>query len=89
MRPDLNDPEQRAAYQAELRGVARGWRSIGVAFLITGLAGLLFHWNQDVPILQSHLGQVSICLVVVGIVLCVAGIVARTSYHRKRMSQGS
>jgi undecaprenyl pyrophosphate phosphatase UppP len=70
-------------------GTARGWRSGGFALIVTGVAGLLFHLNEDVPILQSHLGQIAIGLIVLGIALCVAGIVTRTAYHRRRMSEGA
>jgi hypothetical protein len=58
-------------------GSANGWRWAGFALVICGLAGLLFHLNEEVPVLQSHLGQVSIGLIVLGLVLIVAGAFVR------------
>ena len=55
-------------------GPARGWGTIGFALLVTGAAGLLFHLNTGVGILRSHLGQISLGLIAVGMVLLVVGI---------------
>ena len=58
-------------------GNANGWRWAGVALVICGLAGLLFHMNEEVPVLESHLGQISIALIVLGLVMVVAGAFVR------------
>ena len=71
MPSDPSEPKPQAAPA----GVARGWRSIGFALIVTGVAGLLFHLASGVTILRSHLGQISLGLIVVGLVLLIAGIV--------------
>ena len=56
---------------------SHGWRSGGFALVVCGTAGLLFHLNEGVSILDSHLGQIAIGLIVAGLVLIVAGTVIR------------
>lgn len=68
-------------------GSANGWRWTGFALVICGLAGLLFHMNEEVPVLQSDLGRISIGLIVVGILLCLVSIVTRTASHRRRTNE--
>jgi hypothetical protein len=58
-------------------GSANGWRWAGFALVVCGLAGLLFHMNEDVPVLESHLGQISIGLIVLGLLMVVAGAFVR------------
>ena len=41
MRPDLDDPEARAAYHRELLGVGRGMRRVGFAASLLALALLM------------------------------------------------
>jgi hypothetical protein len=71
MPPDPSEPKPQAAPA----GVARGWRSIGFALIVTGVAGLLFHLASGVGILRSHLGLISLGLVGLGLVLLILGIV--------------
>jgi len=41
-RPNLADPQERAAYRRELRGIHRVWQLLGLALLGGGLALALF-----------------------------------------------
>ena len=77
-RPDLSDPEQRAASRRELRGVARPVRLAAVAFLVVSLLLLLLVPAQP---------TVAYAALVVGAALSVIGIVQRTRYHRDRMAE--
>lgn len=79
--PDLKDAVERAAYQRELHGVARGVRVTGLWLAALGLVLLVvrrFHWF-DVPL------WVVIGVVGTGAMLMITGIAARTRYHALRM----
>ena len=84
MQPDPSDPKQGSARQGEMPRVTHGWRSGGFALIVTGIAGLLFHWAQEVPIVTSDLGQISIGLILLGTMLILVGIVQRASHQRGR-----
>jgi hypothetical protein len=86
MKPDLESAEGRAAYKAELRTVAWGLRWWGFTLLALGAAGLAFHKVQGVPVLNTSEGIASIAALVAGAALMIAGIAARTRYHKKRMA---
>ena len=58
-------------------GNANGWRRAGFALVICGIAGLLFHMNEEVAVLESHLGQIAIGLIVLGLAMVVAGLFVR------------
>lgn len=79
--PNLKDPAERAAYQRELHGVARGVRLSGLWLAAAG-AGLLvarrFHWFEaPLWLVFSVLG--------LGVMLTITGIAARARYHGLRM----
>ena len=78
-KPDLRDPAQRNAYRAELRRVYRGWRWLGLALVVAGLAAML--WRGE------GFDRLSLGLVAAGWAILVAVIVLRTRYHRRRMSE--
>lgn len=86
MRPDLASDAGRAAYRAEMRTVAWGMRCWGFAFVVLGVAGLLFHRTHRVPILTSDEGLASLAALAAGLGLLVAAIVRRSRYHRRRMA---
>ena len=80
-RPDLSDPEQRQAYRAELRRVYRGWRWLGLAIVVAGVAAIFIGGEGfNVP---------ALILLGVGWAILFAVIVMRTRYHRRRMTEGS
>lgn len=80
MPPDLNDPAARAAYRAELRGVAWPvrWLGVGIALLGVG-AALARHWLPHIPV------AIPVFLIAVAALHMAAGFVIRTRYHRLRM----
>ena len=77
-RPDLRDPEQRAAYRRELSTVARPVRLAAVAFLVVSLFLLMLVPAQP---------TVAYAALAVGALLSVIGIVQRSRYHRDRMAE--
>lgn len=76
--PDLNDPEQRAAYRRELRGVARGWLYATMAFWAASLA----FWPWQAGTSGRTYGPP---LILAGLACAVVRIVLRTRYHKARM----
>jgi len=77
VRPNLTDPEERAAYKRELRRIYRGWRILGLAIVCAGLVWLFVR--------GVGFDGVSITLLAVGWAILIGVIVARTRYHRRRM----
>lgn len=73
--PDLSSAAGRAAYRAELRTVAAGWRRAGLVVLTAGGLGLV-----------DHRGAPAWAAVAVGSAVLVAVIVHRTRYHRRRVT---
>lgn len=84
--PDLNTPEGLRAYRAELHGVARGWRWIGLGLVTLSAIGFVITANRDLPLFGSPLGLATIAGLVIGWSLAIVGIVKRTRHHRRRMS---
>lgn len=78
---NLDDPAQRAAYLAELRGVARTTRTAGVALATAGcgLAILRAVWLPALPAL------VPLTLIVTALGLLLIGIVRRVRWHWRRL----
>ncbi|HMG47068.1 MAG TPA: hypothetical protein VK614_06380 [Allosphingosinicella sp.] len=83
MRPDLSDPAARAAYRAELRGLARGWRLAGFAFILAGVAGLFYLRANGIG---GGLRAASWTAIAAGWAIFAAVIVHRTRYHKARMA---
>ena len=77
VRPNLTDPEERAADKRELRRIYRGWRILGLAIVCAGLVWLFVR--------GVGFDGVSITLLAVGWAILIGVIVARTRYHRRRM----
>lgn len=82
--PDLDDPVQRAAYQAELRMVARPvrWMGLGLALAGAALATLRARLWPHVPMV------VPLFLVGMAALHLAAGVVIRMKYHQRRMGRG-
>jgi len=85
-RPDLQTAEGRRAYAAELGGVARGWRWLGLGLVAIGGIGLIVRAIADAPLWEGLLGPGSIALIVAGWSIAIVGIVKRTRHHRRRMA---
>jgi len=79
-RPDLSDPEQRAAYRRELLGIARPTRYLGVALAVVG-AVLLVVDARVTPLPKG------LAWTVLGaaFALMIAAIYMRSRYHQRRM----
>ena len=87
MRPNLSDPATRAAYKAELRGLARWWRVLGFVLIVGGIAGLFYLRSQGMsdPGLRGR-GWAAIAL---GWAIFLGVIVYRSRYHKARMTEPS
>jgi hypothetical protein len=86
MRPDLADPEQRAAYRRELIRYARGWRWFGLAIVTVGVAAWLWALYAEPEI--EALRTAGWMLVAFGWAILIGVIVARTRHHKARMAEG-
>ena len=78
-RPDLSDPQQRKAYRAELRRVYRGWRWLGLALVVAGVAAMFVG--------GGGFNTLSLALLGIGWAILIAVIVLRTRYHQRRMRE--
>ncbi|WP_242139512.1 hypothetical protein [Sphingomonas sp. TREG-RG-20F-R18-01] len=80
-RPDLNDPAERAAYQRELRMVARPVRWLGVALAIIAamLALVRARYAPQIPMILP------LFLLGIAALHMIAAIVIRMKYHQARM----
>ena len=78
--PDLKDPEQRAAYRQELRGVALGLRRTGIGLSLAGALLVLAQRKGIAVPLWLGVGVLGI-----GALIVIAAISTRTAYHRLRM----
>ena len=78
-RPDLNDPEQRAAYRRELRTRYRSWRWFGLVVVVAAVGVML--WGGE------GYDSLSLIMLAAGWAILIAVIVLRTRYHRRRMRE--
>lgn len=79
--PDLSDPAQRATYVAELKQVARGTRSAGLALAFLGLVLAVVRalWLPVIP------AVVPMTVISLALGLLLLGIVRRVRWHIGRM----
>lgn len=78
--PDLKDPLQRAAYRQELAGIGLRMRRWGIGISLAGaLLVLAYRRGLAVP-LWAGVGVLGI-----GVLVLVAAISTRATYHRLRM----
>ena len=82
--PDLSTPEGRAAYQAELRAVGRGWRVVGIGLVLTAVLWMLIAKGLG-RALDDPMFQGSLLLLAAGWALVIAGVVRRSLHHRRRL----
>jgi hypothetical protein len=85
-KPDLQSPEGRRAYRAELMHVARGWRWTGLGIVALAAAGFVATSRLHMPLLASPLGLATVAGLVIGWGLAIVGVVKRTRYHKARMA---
>lgn len=83
--PDLSTKDGRAAYRAELRGVARAARLIGFLLILAG-AVLVFlprmYWS-----FPHQLVWIGYFLIATGWAFFAYAIVTRSRHHRRRMDE--
>ena len=85
MRPNLSDPAARAAYKAELRGLARWWRVLGFVLIVGGVAGQFYLRNQGMS--DPWPSRASWAAIALGWAIFLGVIVYRTRYHKARMAE--
>jgi hypothetical protein len=85
MRPNLDDPEARAAYKRELRRLARVPRGIGFALVALGAGGLIY--AQSGGVVTGPLRPLAWAAVAVGWLNLIAAVIYRTRYHKARMAE--
>lgn len=81
--PDLTNPEERAAYKSELRGVMQWPRLAGFITVIAG-AGILITTKslEAPPAWALNLGWI---VLGAGWLILLYAMIQRTLYHRRRM----
>ena len=84
MKPDLSDPAARAAYKAELRRLARGWRLLGFVLILAGVAGQFYLRANAID--RGALWGASWTAIAAGWAIFIAVIGYRTGYHKARMA---
>ena len=85
-RPDLSNPEGRAAYQAELRNVGVNWRVGGIAMIFLAAIVLVSAKTQNMD-LRSPLMIAGFAILALGWILAFIGIFVRTRYHARRLKE--
>jgi len=85
-RPDLTNPEGRAAYQAELRTVAVPWRVGGIATIMVAAVVLVSAKGQNLG-LHSPLMIAGFAILALGWILAFVGIFLRARYHARRLKE--
>jgi hypothetical protein len=83
--PRLDTPEGRAAYRAELRTVARGWRYGGLALILLGAGLGSVHRFTEIAT-PAWTTQAVFVLIVAGWAAMMVAIFKRTLHHRRRFS---
>jgi hypothetical protein len=85
MRPNISDPAGRAAYKEELRGLARGWRTLGFVLIVGGVAGQFYLRSQGIQ--GPWPMRATWAAIALGWMIFLCVIVYRTRYHKARMAE--
>lgn len=85
MKPDLSDPAALAAYRAELRGLARGWRLTGFLLILGGVAAQFWLRGQNIWDRAPHFATWA--AIALGWIIFIGVIVHRTRHHKARMAE--
>lgn len=81
--PDLTDPEARAAYKSELRGVSHWPRLLGFVVVIAGAGILIAAKSAEAP--PAWLLNLGWVVLAAGWIILLYAMIQRTLYHRRRM----
>ena len=86
-RPDLESPEGRAAYRAELKRV--GWKYRLGGFVLIVVAALLVVIARDGKFgLTEDAVKVAYGMLFAGWALVITAIFQRTRHHKRRLAEG-
>ena len=86
MRPNLDDPAERAAYRQELRRLMRVPRILGLLLVVIGTGVVLYATYARI---EGALKAIGWGIVAVGWLNLFAIIYYRTRYHKARMAEDS
>jgi hypothetical protein len=84
MRPNLDDPGERAAYRGELRRLMRVPRLIGFLLVVIGTGLVIYAQRAGIA---GPLRAIGWGIVAIGWLNLIAIIVYRSRYHRARMEE--
>jgi hypothetical protein len=84
MRPNLDDPAERAAYQRELRRLMRVPRLLGFLLIAAGTGLLLYAQRAGI---EGVIRPIGWGIVAVGWLNLIAILYYRTRYHKARMAE--
>lgn len=84
MRPNLDDPAERAAYRRELRRLMRVPRLIGFLLVVVGTGLVVYAQRAGIT---GPLKPIGFGIVAVGWLNLFAIMYYRTRYHRARMAE--
>lgn len=85
--PDLETEDGRAAYRAELRGMARPYRLGGFVLILLGAGYVMATRMGWAPVQQTAM-VVAYGAVAVGWALFITAIFLRTRHHKRRLAEG-
>ena len=85
--PNLETPEGRTAYRAELKTVGRQYRIAGFVLILLGAAGIMSTRLGWLPEDQTML-VVAYGALAAGWALFVTATFLRTRHHKRRMAEG-
>ncbi len=84
MRPNLDDPAERAAYQQELRRLMRVPRIIGFLLVVIGTAIVFYTQRAGI---EGPLRPIGWGVIAVGWLNLIATVYYRARYHKARTSE--
>ena len=84
MRPNLDDPAERAAYRQELRRLLRIPRLLGFLLVLGGTGLVIYAQRAGV---QGPLKPIGFAVMGLGWLNLLMAVYFRTRYHRARMAE--
>ena len=84
MRPNLDDPAERAAYKGELRRLMRVPRLLGFLFVLSGTGLVIYAQRAGVT---GPLKPIGFAVMGLGWLNLLMSVYYRARYHRARMAE--